>query len=189
MYDAVIFDMDGTLIEPLLDFGAIRAELGVAPGEGLLEALDSMSPERRAQGYARLVAHEMTAAQQAELLPGAGEVVSAIQSAGLKIALLTRNTRPAVTIVLERHPVLRFDLVLCREDGLIKPQPDGVQNACRAMRVAPARTVCVGDFHYDLLAANAAGAVSVLLSTHRDQPGFDTWRHEARYEIDRLDEL
>jgi len=29
---AVIFDLDGTLTEPLLDFDAMRAEIGLAPG-------------------------------------------------------------------------------------------------------------------------------------------------------------
>ena len=35
-FDGVIFDMDGTLVVSPLDFVAIRAELGIAPGNGLL---------------------------------------------------------------------------------------------------------------------------------------------------------
>ena len=47
-FEAVIFDMDGTLIEPVLDFRAIRAELEIDPELGILEALDLMDgPERR----------------------------------------------------------------------------------------------------------------------------------------------
>ena len=32
VFRAVIFDLDGTLADSLLDFDAIRAEIGLAPG-------------------------------------------------------------------------------------------------------------------------------------------------------------
>ena len=46
-FEGVIFDMDGTLVEPLLDFEAIREELGIAPGEGIIEGIEAMDPPRR----------------------------------------------------------------------------------------------------------------------------------------------
>ena len=95
-YDGVIFDMDGTLVEPLLDFAAIRTELGVPHDQGILEALDARpGPERRAD-HARLLDRELAAAQRAHLLPGAAETLAAIRAAGLKTALLTRNARAAM---------------------------------------------------------------------------------------------
>ncbi len=188
-FDAVIFDMDGTLIEPLLDFHAIRAELGIAPGEGILEALNSRPEPLRQQSHARLVEIEVAAAQQARLLPGAEDVVTAVRTAGLKSALLTRNTSEALKTVLKNHPVLQFDLVMSREDGSAKPSPDGILRACSLLGVPPARTCCVGDYRYDIEAANAAGATSVLLTTLKDRDDFDEWAGLAHYRIDQLVEL
>ncbi|MBN1554313.1 MAG: HAD family hydrolase [Phycisphaerae bacterium] len=188
-FDAVIFDMDGTLIEPLLDFQAIRAELGVAPEEGVLEAIDRRPAEEKQKAHARLVEIEVAAARNAKLLPGAEEVVSRVRSAGMKTALLTRNTREAMNLVLAKHPSLTFDLAMSREDGSAKPEPDGVYQACEALDVSPERTCCVGDYRYDIMAANAAGATSVLLTTLRDRPDFHEWVNLADYRIDRLTEL
>jgi HAD superfamily hydrolase (TIGR01509 family) len=184
-FDAVIFDMDGTLIEPLLDFAAIRAELGIPPDRGIVEAIAAMPPRRAAEANRRLLERECSAAREAELMPGAAEALQAVRDAGLKTALLTRNAREAMEIVLGRFEALRFDLAWSREAGPIKPEPHGVLRACRELGAAPARTACVGDFRYDVLAANAAGAVSVLLARGRP-PEF---AREADYVIAGLEEL
>jgi len=183
-FEGVIFDMDGTLIEPLLDFGAIRRDLGIAPDEGILEAIQALPPERSKQAAARLLGRELAAARSAALLPGTTQTLSAIRAAGLKTALLTRNAAEAMQIVLERFK-LEFDLAWSREDGPIKPEPVGVLAACRTLGIQPARTVCVGDYHYDLVAANRAGAVSVLL-VQGARPAF---ADEADFVIRALPEL
>jgi len=183
-FDGVIFDMDGTLVEPLLDFAAIRAELGVAAEQGILEAIAAMPADRAAECNRLLLAHEVSAARQARLLGGAAETLTALRAAGLKTALLTRNSGEALAIVLRRF-ALPLDLAWSREHGPIKPQPDGVLRACRLLKLAPARTACVGDFRYDLQAANAAGAVSVLLA-RGVRPAF---AHLARHVIAELSEL
>ena len=185
-FDGVIFDMDGTLITPLLDFAAIRADIGIVSESGILEAIAAMPPDAQAAANEKLLGHELSAARNAELIPGAVEIVTACRAAGLKTALLTRNTRHAARIVMERFPAFEFDLIRCREDGIIKPQPDGVQHCCEFLKIAPAGTACIGDFHYDIIAANAAGAVSILLTTCPDWRDF---AREADYVIDRLDEL
>jgi HAD superfamily hydrolase (TIGR01549 family) len=182
---AVIFDMDGTLIEPLLDFAQIRAELRVGPGEDILDVLEQREPEQRQADHARLLEHELRAARAARLLPGAVDVLSHVRRKRLPTALLTRNTRRAAEIVMQRFPDLVFDHIRCREDGIIKPQPDGILHCCRALGVEPAETFCVGDFEYDMVAANAAGAVSVAFLSG-EQPA---WGRQADYVIRSLAEL
>jgi len=184
-FEAVIFDMDGTLIEQMLDFEAIRVELGISPQDGILEAISEMSAEAAGIAGAKLLEHELSAARNARLLPSAIEVVSAISEAGLPTALLTRNARQVMETVLAKFG-LKFDLAWSRENGPIKPEPDGILRACEQLGVRPERTCCVGDFQYDVTAANAAGAVSVLLvSDGRDRD----FAHEADHVITRLDEL
>ena len=183
-YQAVIFDMDGTLIEQAIDFMSLRAELGVPDGIGILEHMATMAADERSAALTMLVKHETAAAQVASLMSGAKEVLAAIQAAGLKTALLTRNGPEAAGIVLERFG-LSFDLVWTRDEGPIKPEPDGVLRACATLDVEVARTVSIGDFHYDVQAANAAGAVSVLLAPD-ERP---EWADDADYVIDALPTL
>ena len=62
---AVIFDLDGTLTEPFLDFDVIRDEMGLALGGGpILEAMETMTPVQLEQANAVLRVHEERAVEQ-----------------------------------------------------------------------------------------------------------------------------
>jgi len=175
-FELVIFDMDGTLIAQMLDFQAIRTQLSIPPEKGILEAIEAMSPARRAQAEAWLVKTELQAAEKARLMPGAAETLECVRNANIKVALLTRNTRQSMQMVIEKFG-LQFDLAWSRENGPIKPEPDGVLRACDTLAVAPGQTACVGDFHYDLVAANAAGTVSILIAPDERPPFADIADH------------
>ena len=123
-----------------------------------------MGPRRGARARRVLLEMEMSAAARATMMPGAVETVEAVRRAGLRTALLTRNARQVVAAIMERFGGLRFDLTWSREDGPIKPDPDGILRACRRLGIAPERTACVGDFFYDIAAANAAGTTSILFA-------------------------
>jgi len=169
-FQLVIFDMDGTLIEQILDFKAIRRDLGVAPDAGILEAIEKMPPDRRNRAERRLIEIERRTAPNARLMPGALETIAKIRNAEIKLALLTRNTKWSMQTVIAKFG-LQFDLAWSREDGPIKPEPDGVLRACAELGAQPERTACVGDFEYDMIAANSAGACSILLAP-QDRPPF-----------------
>ena len=57
---AVIFDLDGTLTQPLLDFDLIRAEIGLGPGP-ILEQLSALTQAERDRAETILRRHEITA--------------------------------------------------------------------------------------------------------------------------------
>lgn len=168
-FDCVIFDMDGTLTQACLDFDAIYAELGIPRDQDILDAMAAMEADRRKCCEDILLRHEMAAASASLLAEGAAEVVNRAKRAGLATALLTRNTRPAMELVMRRF-ALRFDLAWAREDGPIKPSPDSILKACSELRVEPSRTACVGDWIFDMQAANAAGCVPILLARGRELP-------------------
>jgi HAD superfamily hydrolase (TIGR01549 family) len=180
----VIFDMDGTLTRPWLNFERIREETGVHGP--LLEALSGMTPAQRAKAMAILERHEAEAAAHSELQPGAAEVVAAVQDSGLPTVLMTRNSRRSVEMLMERHD-LSFDVIRTRDDGAVKPSPEPILAVCRLLDVEPRRAWSVGDFHYDIICGAAAGAVTVLLlDAAAERP---VWADEADHVIHRLDAL
>ncbi len=69
-FDCIIFDMDGTLTEAVLDFAAIRTEIGIAEGLGLLESINGMEPLARAAAHEILLRHELAAARMVGLAEG-----------------------------------------------------------------------------------------------------------------------
>ncbi len=178
----VVFDMDGTLTEPVLDFDAIRAEIGVTGT--LLEALAEMDPERHAAAMSVVERHEAHAARTAALRPWAGEVVRVIRDAGIPICVATRNSRKSAEITLGRHG-LEFDYVDTREDGPAKPAPDPILRCCARVDASPCAAWMVGDYLYDVQCGRQAGAVTVLLS---GQPHPD-YAAEAEFVIGCLSEL
>ncbi|MHC4552400.1 MAG: HAD family hydrolase [Planctomycetota bacterium] len=183
---AVIFDLDGTLTEPLLDFGQIRAEIGIADDTAdILGEIEKMSPARQDRAYRILFEHEQYAAKNSRLNKGASTVMSRLKEMGLPIGLLTRNTMDNVRLVAETHG-LEFDAMLDRDSGPAKPDGYGVRKLCRTFGTLPGRTLVVGDFLHDLLAATDAGAIAVLLKTH---PNADEYQVFADYSICHLEEI
>jgi HAD superfamily hydrolase (TIGR01509 family) len=185
-YTAVIFDMDGTIIEPLLDLAAFRRDWSIPREVRIMDRIADLGPEAGGPVLEDLLRREVEAATRARLMEGAYEAIDSVRAAGLKTALLTNNHQAAMNTVLSRFPGLRFDLACCRDDGAeMKPSPDGILRTCRALGVEPAATAVVGEYHYDVLAANAAGATSVLLVG----PEPPAYAHEAKIIIRSLREL
>jgi HAD superfamily hydrolase (TIGR01549 family) len=161
-YRLVIFDMDGTLTEELIDFAAIRAEMGLPVDGGILEHMKRMTGEERARAAAILDRHEAEAAERCGIHEGAAEVLERLREMGVRTALLTRNSRGCAERILARHG-LTLEHVATREDLPHKPHPDSILNILRRMRVEPTETLMVGDYVYDLQAAQAAGVDSALV--------------------------
>ena len=163
---AILFDMDGTLTEERLQWDDLRADLGVQPGEAILEAIHRMSGAERARAETVLHHHEQLAAERSVLNPGCREMLTWMDTRGIGRALITRNTRASVRTVFDRCG-LHFDIAITREDGLYKPDPAPLLLACQQLGVAPAEAWMVGDWKYDIMAANAAGIHAVWLSFGR----------------------
>lgn len=161
-YRLVIFDMDGTLTEELLDFAGIRAEIGVPAGAGVLEFMKGLPALERGKAEAILHRHEIKAAETCVLHPGAAEVLLELKARGIAVALLTRNSRACAETVLRRHS-LALDFVATREHLPHKPHRDSILNITRHFDILPEQTLMVGDYLYDMQVAQAAGTDAALL--------------------------
>ena len=158
----VVFDMDGTLVISGLDFERIRAEANIPDGLPILEFIESASDAAREKALRVLLAHEGRAARSCSLRPGALHVLGSLRELGMKLALLTRNSRDSVRVVLERFG-LEFDFWIAREDAAPKPSPEPVLKTAAGLGLSPAELLVVGDYIFDIEAGRAAGAATALL--------------------------
>ena len=182
----VIFDLDGTITRPFLDFDAIREEMGLSADAGpILEAMEHMSEKERTHAEQVLLKHESRAVDESVLNDGACRTLDALRQAGIKIGILTRNKRINAEAVARKHN-LAFDAIVDRHDGPAKPDAFGVLRLCEIFAAKPAETLVVGDFLYDLLSAKAANAVAVLLKNSEKTQKFAEY---ADFTVTSLDEI
>lgn len=163
-----LFDMDGTIYDSGIDFLALRERLGLPQnGMPILDQLRTASSEIRTHGVELLHAAEAEGAANGQVIPGAPELLAWLQERDIRCALITNNSRRSVKAVLKKHP-LAFDLILTRDDGAAKPEPDLFLNALERLHVQPSRAVVIGDTHLDALAAHRAGIQEICLVSLRD---------------------
>jgi HAD superfamily hydrolase (TIGR01549 family) len=169
---AVLFDMDGTLTQDTMDLDRLRRDLGMPEGVAILEAIAKMETDQRGVAEKTLHDFELNAAHESELNEGCLDLLDWLEARQIGTALITRNTRRSVETVLKKHG-LDFAVQITREDGIFKPRPDPLWLACEKIGVDPKHTWMVGDWKYDIEAANAANIFSVWLSHGREKRPFE----------------
>lgn len=161
MLRGIIFDMDGTLTKPNVDFAAIEREIGAKVGF-IIDYAERSTPEERKRALDILERYEAQAAMESELNEGVVEMLEFVSKKQLKKALLTRNSRKSVETVLRKHK-LHFEFIVSREDTKPKPAPDPIFLLSKRMDIHTDHLLMVGDYKYDIICGKAAGAKTVLL--------------------------
>ena len=169
---AIIFDLDGTITQPFFDFDAIRLEMGYPQDAGpILELMEKMTQQQRDDAERILHAYEEKAVAESTLNPGAKETLEELRRRKIPIGILTRNKKDNAFAVAKKHG-LKFDAVVGREDGPVKPDAFGVLHLCERFGIKPQESLVVGDYLFDLLCARSAGAIPVLLKNHHKADEF-----------------
>lgn len=175
---AIIFDMDGTLIDTerisQASWRAAASELGIEIPERILHAFVGLSMKtahtmiddefgdsaltdrlfaRRNQIYGD------TWIDQLELKPGAREAIGAVHQRGLKCALATSSERDRALFCLEHFGLAdAFDATVFHEDiAHPKPAPDVYLTAAKRLDVPAHECGAVEDSFNGIRAAAAAG--------------------------------
>lgn len=161
MLHGIIFDMDGTLTKPNVDFATIEREIGAKVGF-IIDYAERSSPEERARAMEILERYEAQAAMESELNDGVHEMLEYLSQKQLKRALLTRNSRKSVDTVLQKHK-LHFEFIVSREDTKPKPAPDPIFLLSERMNIHTDHLLMIGDYKYDIMCGKAAGTKTALL--------------------------
>jgi HAD superfamily hydrolase (TIGR01549 family) len=108
-----------------------------------------------------LTALELRAVQTATPTPYGHEVIRAARDIGMPVAIVSNNSRRAVSAYLALHELAEL---VERVNGrpyarpeMMKPEPWMVLDAVQALGSEPAACVLVGDSMTDIVAARAAG--------------------------------
>lgn len=163
-----IFDLDGTLTLAVHDFDAIRVELGLPLGQGILEALDELPAEVSAPKHERLDAIERELAHASRPQPGILERLDQLHAAGTPMGILTRNTKDnalASLAAIGAESYFDPDLVLGRDEAPFKPDPAGLQHLLAHWKAEPACALFAGDDRFDLLTGRAASVATLHFDT------------------------
>ncbi|MCX7750598.1 MAG: HAD family hydrolase [Candidatus Bipolaricaulota bacterium] len=160
---AALVDLDGTIWDNPVRFAAVREALGLPlDGRPILHGIRELPQEDQPRALALLAAHEQEGVTRGTLRPGAEDLLRFLRAKGVKTALVTNNSRASAEAVLARHP-LPFDLVLTRDDGPVKPDPEAFLLPLRRWCIPPREALVLGDSHLDLQAAHGAGIPRVVL--------------------------
>ncbi len=163
MLRGIIFDMDGTLTKPKVDFAALEREIGAKVGF-IIDYAERSSPEERKRALDILERYEAQAAMESELNEGVLEMLDFVSKKKIKKALLTRNSRKSVDTVLRKHNLyVYFEFIVSREDTKPKPAPDPIFLLSKRMDIHTDYLLMVGDYKYDIMCGKAAGTKTVLL--------------------------
>jgi phosphoglycolate phosphatase len=187
---AVLFDLDGTLLDTVLDLHAaangmlrdlgrpevviedIRAYVGRGIPNlvkrilaGNLEAADDPAPPPDAALASFKRHYAVVNGLASKPFPGVMEGLKALKATGLPLGVITNKAVAFTGPLLERTGLAPFMSVAVSGDQLprAKPDPMPVIWACGRLDVSPADTVLIGDSINDFKAGRAAGCKVFLV--------------------------
>jgi len=203
---AVIFDLDGTLVDTADEFvvvvQALRAEHGMAPMEAgrirqtvsngaralvtLGLGLAEDHPEFEAQRLRLLALYSEVLGTVATPYPGINELLTALAARDIRWGVATNKPSAYTLPLMDR---LAFNpspgSVVCPDDVKDrKPHPESLYLNCRHLDCSPADAVYIGDHKRDIEAGRRAGMFTVAAAYGYIEPDDDPGSWGASRQVD-----
>jgi HAD superfamily hydrolase (TIGR01509 family) len=191
---AVLFDMDGTLVDSEKVWDIALRELAVRAGATLSDEArlamvgGSMSssmqifrddvgqPDRPEEPDVEWLTSRVLDLFRDGLVwrPGAAELLRAVKAAGTPTALVTSTGRLLVEAALDTLGRANFDVVVCGDEvSMPKPDPEPYRTAATLLGVAIGDCVAIEDSPTGVASAVAAGAVVLAVPAELELPATD----------------
>jgi phosphoglycolate phosphatase len=180
---AVLFDLDGTLIDSAPDLGAAADQMRVQRGlvslpleryrplcgagaRGMLEIAFGMGPDHadyesmREEFFSK---YEQCMTERTFAFDGVHDLIGAINARGLAWGVVTNKSQRFTNPLTAAMPLFSSAGTIVSGDTTphAKPHPAPLLEAARQLGVAPAQCLYVGDDERDILAGHAAGMQTV----------------------------
>lgn len=163
-YEAIVYDLDGTLVDLEVDWDAVAVDVREVyaaanvepPSDGLWELLEVADDAGLADEVeAAIAAHEHDGARTSARLAHADELLERSLPAGV----CSLNCERACRIALDEHALDdAVDAVVGRDTiDTWKPDPEPLLATVRALEVEPSAALFIGDSARDRRAAERAG--------------------------------
>ncbi len=191
---AVLFDMDGTLVDSEKVWEVALHELAARAGGTLSPAArvamigssmansmrilreDLAQPDRPEAPDVAWLTDRVVELFGAGLIwrPGALELLLAVRAAGLPTALVTSTGRRLVEVALDTLGRENFDVVVCGDEVRVpKPDPEPYRTAARLLGVPIAECVAIEDSPAGVASAVASGAAVLAVPAELELPPTD----------------
>jgi phosphoglycolate phosphatase len=186
--ELIIFDWDGTLIDSIEHITDCLQQAGQACGLSVPDrnsaknviglsiriAMASLYPESDELLQDHLVsvysrAYHARKITKADLFPGVYDMLNELKQQGCRLAVATGKNRPGLERALQATETeALFCITRCADETASKPDPKMLHEILQHTRIAPERTLMVGDSIHDLqMAANAhISFVAVACGAH-----------------------
>lgn len=159
----VIFDLDNTLVSSSLNFDSIRNDLDCPENIDLLDFIDGLPQSRKINAKKVLIEYEIIDALNATKLAGTDELLERLTELEIPCAIVTRNCKQAAVLKIQ-HNNINIPTIFTREDHKAKPAPDALLHIASVWKIPPENLLYVGDYLYDLQAAQNANTMSCLIT-------------------------
>ncbi len=177
-YDAVIFDLDGTLTDTLADlrnsvnfalsqFGfperspeEIRSFVGNGVKRLVFLSVPENTPEDVSEKCLTVFKEHYAANSLVETKPydGITDMLKKLKDNNIKTAVVTNKMHSAASDIVEFFFGDLIDVTVGQVDGMAqKPEPDGIYKAIEFLGISKESTVYVGDSEVDCITAKNAG--------------------------------
>jgi len=156
MIEAVVFDLDGTLINIPIDYNKLYRKIEklakVQKIEGLTKTLQTISKEERMKAFEIWNNEELRALPKMTVKEKGIRLYKTYSNKSL--ALITMQGRETVNLILKKVKA-KFQFIITREDSLDRTEQ--LKIAIKKLETDPRKILIVGDRESDAVAAKNVG--------------------------------